>query len=422
MPPKTERRLGPWIPREPNHTYRDAPFHTLRPLIRLAWQFDVPVTRVGLNALVLRTDASYRNAGPSRYATNLVQALLAQPSANRFTIFLNERVQSLPFKPAQPVRTLRTKAPTSRTSVRVLWEHLLAPWHIGAAQLDVVHSMLNVVPLAAPTRHVVTVHDLSFIREPRTHPTHRRWYLTAATWLSARRAKAVVADSHATKQDVVELLGVHPTRVHVVYPGSEAAFHPRPDTRVHAFRQEKRLDRPFVLFVGTLEPRKNVDVLVRAFGRVARTGFEGDLVLAGGSGWATQEIDTALKESPVRNRIHRIGYVKQEDLPYWYCAADLVVYPSSYEGFGIPVLEAMASGTPVITSNRSSLPEVAGDAALTVDPRDIHQLAAAMSAVLASPEQRTQMSERGLIQARQFDWTVAAEQCLSLYRRALDPS
>lgn len=380
------------------------------------------MSRVGLNALVLRTDASYRNAGPSRYATNLVQALLAQPSANRFTVFLNEQVRSLPFEPEQQIRILRTKAPTSRTSMRVLWEHFLAPFHIAAARLEVVHSLLNVVPLAAPTRHVVTVHDLSFMRAPGAHPTHRRWYLTAATWLSARRATAVLADSHATKDDVVELLGVNPERVHVVYPGRESVFHPRPDASIQAFRRGNRLDRPFVLFVGTLEPRKNVDVLVRAFGLAARNGFAGDLVIAGGSGWATQDIDAALKESAVRNRIHRIGYVKQEDLPYWYCAADLVVYPSSYEGFGIPVLEAMASGTPVITSNRSSLPEVAGDAALTVDPRDIQQLAAAMTDVLASPERRTQMSERGLVQARHFDWTVAAERCLSLYQRALDPS
>ena len=380
------------------------------------------MARVGLNALVLRTDASYRNAGPSRYTTNLVEAVFAQRSDHEFTLFLNEQVSKLPFTPAQSIRVLRTRAPTSRTSIRVLWEHLAAPWHIGAARLEVVHSMLNVVPLAAPTRHVVTVHDLSFMRTPGAHPTHRRWYLTAATWLSARRARAVLADSHATKQDIVELLGVDADRVHVVYPGRDAAFHPRPHASVQAFRQDNGLDRPFVLFVGTLEPRKNVDVLVRAFGLVARTEFEGDLVLAGGSGWATEGIDAALKESPVRNRIHRIGYVKQEDLPYWYCAADLVVYPSSYEGFGIPVLEAMASGTPVITSNRSSLPEVAGGAAVTVDPRDIRQLATAMTAVLASPARRTQMHERGLAQAKQFDWTVAAERCLTLYQHALDPS
>ena len=379
------------------------------------------MARVGLNALVLRTDASYRNAGPSRYATNLVEAVLAQPSGHDFTLFLNEQVRALPFRPGQPVRVLRTRAPTSRTSIRVLWEHLLAPWHIGAARLEAVHSMLNVVPLAAPTRHVVTIHDLSFMRTPGAHPTHRRWYLTAATWLSARRARTVLADSHATKDDVVELLGADPDRVHVVYPGSEAAFHPRSEAQVQAFRHNNALVRPFVLFVGTLEPRKNVDVLVRAFGVVARDGFAGDLVLAGGSGWGTEAIDAALAESPVRDRIRRIGYVKQEDLPYWYCAADLVVYPSSYEGFGIPVLEAMASGTPVITSNRSSLPEVAGDAALTVDPRDIPQLAAAMTMVLASPERRATMRERGLAQARRFDWTVAAEQCLNVYQRALDP-
>ena len=378
------------------------------------------MARVGLNALVLRTDSSYRNAGPSRYTTNLVEAVLAQPSEHDFTLFLNEQVRALPFSPGRPVRVLRTRAPTSRTSIRVLWEHLLAPWHIGTARLEAVHSMLNVVPLAAPTRHVVTVHDLSFMRTPGAHPTHRRWYLTAATWLSARRARTVLADSHATKDDVVELLGADPDRVHVVYPGSEAAFHPRSEAQVQAFRHNNALVRPFVLFVGTLEPRKNVDVLVRAFEVVARDGFAGDLVLAGGSGWATEAIDAAVAESRVHDRIRRIGYVKQEDLPYWYCAADLVVYPSSYEGFGIPVLEAMASGTPVVTSNRSSLPEVAGDAALTVDPRDIPQLATAMTAVLASPERRAAMRERGLAQARRFDWTVAAEQCLNVYQRALD--
>ena len=380
------------------------------------------MARVGLNALVLRTDASYRNAGPSRYTTNLVEAVFTQRSDHEFTLFLNEQVMKLPFTPARSIRVLRTRAPTSRTGIRVLWEHLAAPWHIGAARLEVVHSMLNVVPLAAPTRHVVTVHDLSFMRTPGAHPTHRRWYLTAATWLSARRARAVLADSHATKQDIVELLGVDADRVHVVYPGREAAFHTKPADEVQLFRRKNKLDRPFVLFVGTLEPRKNVDVLVRAFGVLAGDGFQGDLVLAGGSGWATEAIDKALEESPVRGRIHRIGYVKQEDLPYWYCAADLVVYPSSYEGFGIPVLEAMASGTPVITSNRSSLPEVAGDAALTVDPHDIRQLASAMSAVLASPERCADMRARGLAQARKFEWTVAAERCLSLYQHALDPS
>lgn len=379
------------------------------------------MARVGLNALVLRTDASYRNAGPSRYTTKLVEALLAQPSEHDFTLFLNEQVRALPFRPARPVRVLRTRAPTSRTSIRVLWEHLLAPWHIGAGRLDMVHSMLNVVPVAAPTRHVVTIHDLSFMRTPAAHPAHRRWYLTAATWLSARRAHAVLADSHATKADIVELLGADPDHVHVVYPGSEASFHPRSDHQVQEFRRHNKLDRPFVLFVGTLEPRKNVDVLVRAFGLVAQSGFQGDLVLAGGTGWATEGIDAALADSQVRGRIHRIGYVKQEDLPYWYCAADLVVYPSSYEGFGIPVLEAMASGTPVITSNRSSLPEVAGDAGLTVNPRDIPELAAAMTAVLASPERRAAMRDLGLAQARRFDWTVAAERCLNIYQRALDP-
>ncbi len=473
------------------------------------------MARVGLNALVLRTDASYRNAGPSRYAAALVRHVVERPSEHVFTVYVNEMVRELRFaaaggggegdeggmgaktltlpsprgrgeergtrgrgeeqdgfqsqaaphvlpsprgrgeerggfqSQAAPqalpssvgsgdksgrgdtrgrgdargggrVRVWRTRAPTSRTGVRILWEHLAAPWVMGAGRLDLVHSMLNVVPLAAPTRHVVTVHDVSFMRLPGAHPAHRRWYLTAATRLSVRRAAAVLADSRATKDDLVQLLGADPARVTVVYPGTEPEFHPRPPAEVRAFRAAQGVAGRFVLFVGTLEPRKNVDTLVRAFGALASGGgFEGELVIAGGRGWGTERIDAALAASGVRDRIRQIGYVKSEDLPGWYAAASLVVYPSGYEGFGIPVLEAMASGTPVITSNLSSLPEVGGDAALLVDPRDVSQLAAAMQAVLSSPARQAEMRARGLAQAQRFDWTAAADRCLDVYRRVL---
>lgn len=381
------------------------------------------MSKIGLNALVLRTDTSYRNAGPSRYTRNLVEQVIATSSQIDFTVFVNDQVPELPFTPTRPIQLRRTRVPTSRTGIRILWEHFVAPWHIAISRLDLVHSMLNVVPIASSTKHVVTIHDLSFMQLPAAHPPLRRWYLTAATWLSVRRASAVLADSVATRNDVIKLLSTDPRKVHVVYPGTEPDFHPRSPDEISTFRHNVGQQRPFILFVGTLEPRKNVDILVHAFGSIIRSHtFDGDLVLVGGRGWGMEAIDSAIARSPVRDRIRQIGYVNQEDLPFWYSSADLVVYPSSFEGFGLPVLEAMASGTPVITSNRSSLPEVIGNAGVMTDPRDTSQLAAAMSKVLTSRQRRDAMRRRGLLQAGRFDWSVAASKCLDIYQRVLKPS
>ena len=378
------------------------------------------MARIGLNALVVYTGSSFRNAGVSRYCGGLIRAVLREPSPHTYRLFLNDSAQAAPFTEAGPVEIRRTALPTSRTPVRILWEQLAAPGLSVAGRLDLLHSCLNVVPLAAPTRHVVTVHDLSFSKVPAAHPPHRRWYLGLATRLSVRRAAAVQVNSEATKADLVSEFGTDPDKITVVYPSVEPEFHPRPPEDLAAFRATHGLRRPFVLFVGTIEPRKNVDVLVHAFSRLRREGaFDGELVIAGGTGWGDTRLEETIRSSGFASDIRRPGYVEQDDLPFWYTAADLVVYPSSYEGFGIPVLEAMASGTPVITSNRSSLPEVVGDAGPTVDPRDQQQLASAMAEVLASRERRRAMSERGLARARCFQWTTAAQRCLSVYRRVL---
>ena len=378
------------------------------------------MARIGLNALVVYTGPSFRNAGVSRYCTGLIRALLRESSPHTYRLFLNDSVRVPPFAPTAAVETCRTGLATSRTSIRLLWEQLVAPGQAVAGRLDLMHSFLNVVPLVAPTRHVVMVHDLSFLKIPAAHPRHRRWYLSVATWLSVRRAAAVQVNSAATKADLVSEFAIDPDKITVVYPAAEPEFHPRPADEVVAFRATHGLRRPFVLFVGTIEPRKNVDVLVQAFARLRRSGaFDGELVIAGGMGWGDTRLEQTIRSSGFAADIRRPGYVKDEDLPFWYTAADLVAYPSSYEGFGIPVLEAMASGTPVITSNRSSLPEVVGDAGPTVDPRDQQQLASAMAEVLASRERRRAMSERGLARARCFQWTTAAQRCLSVYRRVL---
>jgi len=381
----------------------------------------VYVARIGLNALALYTGATFRNAGVSRYTTRLIEALLHEPAAHEYRIFLNPRAERLPFEDAPHARFARTRWPTHRTPIRIAWEQLMAPAQVAAARLDLTHSFLNVAPLLAPGRHVVTVHDLSFVHVPEAHPRHRRWYLSLATRLSVGRAAAVLADSQATKDDVVRLFGADPARITVVYPGVEPDFHPRSGAALEAFRATHRLPARFVLFVGTLEPRKNVDVLVRAFAQLRHAGaYAGELVIVGGRGWGPLRLEALARELGVAEHVRLVGYVRRAELPLWYTAAELMVYPSSYEGFGIPLLEAMASGTPVVASNRSSLPEVVGDAGITVDPRAVPRLASVMAEALASTDRRDAMRARGLARAQRFQWTAAAHACLSVYQRVLN--
>lgn len=378
------------------------------------------MAHIALNALPVYTESSFRNAGVSRFSSQLIDAVLAADHEHRYSVFLNDSV-GMPLFCARPNVTIRrTRLPTSRTWLRILWEHCVAPVHVATSDIDVVHSFLNVTPLAAPARHVVIVHDLSFLRVPETHPARRRWYLYAATRLSTHRASAVLADSCATRDDLIKYFGTKPHKVSVVYPGVAPEFRPRPPSEIHAFCADKGIRQPFILSVGTIEPRKNVDVIVRAFARLQRERrYTGSLVIIGGQGWMGVDLPDVIRSAQVTKHAQWLGYVKQEELPFWYSAADLLVYPSSYEGFGLPVLEAMASGTPVITSNRSSLPEVVGDAGLTVEPRDEAALANAMDKVLQSSGRRDAMRARGLARAQQFTWDSAADSCLDAYRSVL---
>ena len=378
------------------------------------------MAHIALNALPVFTEATFRNAGVSRFTARLIDAVLEADDAHRYSVFLNDSVDEPPFRTRPGVRLRRTRLPTSRTWVRILWEHLVAPGRLAMASADVVHSFLNVTPLAAPGRHVVVVHDLSFLRAPETHPTHRRWYLHAATRLSCQRASAVLADSKSTRRDLIELFGVRPDKISVVYAGVEPQFQPRPEAEVEAFARRTACGGPSCSAWGPSSRAKNVDVLIRAFARLRREGrYAGSLVIVGGRGWLGVDVPELIHAAEVADHARWLGYVDQRELPFWYSAADLLVYPSSYEGFGMPPLEAMASGTPVITSNRSSLPEVVGDAGITVEPRDEAALADAMNRVLQSPERRDAMRARGLVQAQRFSWRAAAETCLNAYQSVL---
>jgi len=229
----------------------------------------------------------------------------------------------------------------------------------------------------------------------------------------------VLADSESTRNDVIELLGASPDRVRVVYPGVDARFRRVQDAQALAgVRQHYHLPERFVLGVGTLQPRKNLQRLIEAYAQLELSA-DIKLVVFGGTGWMYEGIFQRVEELGLQDAVCFPGYAADEDLPALYTLADLFAFPSLYEGFGLPPLEAMACGTPVVTSNVSSLPEVVGAAALTVDPYDVKALANAMWRLLNEPSLRSTMVQRGLAQAREFTWSRAAEKLLHVYQEVL---
>jgi len=373
--------------------------------------------RVGINAHLLFFGQTYRGAGISRYIHNLLAHLPGALGDDEATVFLGDR--RLPAHLAGGgLRYALSRLPTVRPPVRILWEQALAPIECRRQRLDLLHSPAYVQPLLATCRSVVTVHDLSFVLMPEAFRPANRLYLALLTRLSVRRADRVVAVSESTRQDVIRLLGVPGEKVAVVHHGIEPEFRPLPDAgRVEQFRRSRGLPERYVLYVGTLEPRKGVPTLLRAYALARRElGIEHRLVLAGGKGWGYGQIFGLVDELGLRDDVLFPGFVPLHELPLWYNGASLFAYPSRYEGFGMPVVEAMACGTPVVTSRSSSLPEVVGDAGVLVEPGDVPGLAAALARVLGDDDYRDDLRRRGLERATRFSWDEAARRTVEVYR------
>lgn len=317
-------------------------------------------------------------------------------------------------------RTVVSPLPTHHPLARILWEQTGLPFEATRLGLDVLHGTVNVVPMAFRGPTIVTVHDLSFLRLPQQFPPVKARYLKAAVALSVRKAAHVIAVSQHTRQDLVELLRVPEDRITVVYSGASSAFRPMAESERLAFLQAHFGGRPMILHVGTLQPRKNVDVLIRAFAGLRRhAGIPHVLALAGARGWMYEDLFRLVRLEGMTEHVRFVDYVSSENLPLWYNSADLFAYPSAYEGFGLPVLEAMACGVPVVTSASSSLAELAGDAAITVPPGSQEALELALMRVLGDESLRTELRRKGLFRAAEFTWTRTALDTLAVYERAL---
>lgn len=367
---------------------------------------------IGLNAHLLSLSQNYRGAGINQYIYNLLRFLPAVDGEGKYVAFLSEKKARF-----AGIKLNLTSLPTANPIVRILWEQAFQPLVLLREKVELLHSLAFVGPLLSPCPFIVTVYDLSFLLFPESFRPWNRFYLSFFTKLSVKKATRVVAISENTKKDLVKLTRVREEKVRVTYCGCDEVLKPLPPQEVEEFRRRKNLPRRFILFLGTFEPRKNLVRLLDAFRKVKGEGVK--LVLAGALGWGYEPVLLSIEKFGLKKDVLLPGFIPPEEKVYWYNAAEIFVYPSLYEGFGLPPLEAMACGTPVVASNAASLPEVVGDSGILVDPTDSEAIAEALLRLLTSSEERERFREKGLQRAEKFSWEQMARKTVKIYREAL---
>ncbi|MBN2303015.1 MAG: glycosyltransferase family 4 protein [Anaerolineae bacterium] len=370
------------------------------------------------------TAAYEQGAGIGRYVRELIQALAGHDDQTPYRLFVaGAKRPSLPPAPGPNFEWRPTRI-TPLWFARV-WHRAQLPLPVETftGRVKLYHATDFTLPPVLPgTRTLLTVHDLSFVRAPETSTPVLKAYLDRVVPRSVRRAAHVLADSQATKDDLVELYGTSPDKITVLLSGVGARFKPVTDQAARqAARQRYDIPgNPYVLSIGTVQPRKNYARLIEALAALGPAYTDTHLVIVGGRGWLDSPIYRAVDDFGMAGRVHFTGFVQDEDLPALYSDACCLAYPSLYEGFGFPVLEAMACGTPVVTSTISSMPEVAGDAALMVDPYDVEALTDALRQLLVCDSlHAADMVARGFEQAARFTWARVAQQLRAVYERVL---
>lgn len=366
----------------------------------------LPVSASG--RLLIGIDASRSVAsqptGTELYSRHLIEALLPRaPDHFFFRLYFNQ----------PPPSALSTQHSAARIiPFPRLWTHLRLSTEMILHHPDLLFVPAHVLPIIHPRRSVATVHDLGYLYFPEAHPPRQRWYLDRSTRWHTTTAAHLLADSAATRRDLIERYHAQPDRITVAYPGLDPAVRRVADpAELARIKAKYHIAGDYLLYLGTIQPRKNLQRLIAA---CASSRLPQVLVLAGRQGWYADEL---LKQAS--DRVKFIGYVEAADKNALLSGATAFVFPSLYEGFGFPALEAMACGVPVLCSNTSSLPEVAGDAAAFVNPLEVHDIARGLEEITTNEELRTTLIERGYQQAQKFTWQACADVVLSVFEQVL---
>ncbi len=359
-----------------------------------------------------------QHAGLGRYAGEIARALDQDKRDINLSLFYNRQGQAkLPdYLGHLPHRTVNLGNKPWRMGV-LLSQMLRWPMDNTFGAVDIFHATNHLLAHFGQARTVFTLHDLIFLHYPEYHLPYNRWYLTWAMPRYLRAADMIVTPSECSRQDVIKFYGLPESKIKVIYEAPAPSFLPATDTvSLNRVRQQYGLPEKFILHVGTIEPRKNLSRLLEAFNALLKDWPDLKLVLIGKKGWLYDSFFRRLQTLGLEEHVIFPGFVDEADLPACYQLAELFVYPSLYEGFGLPPLEAMASGTPVVSSNSSSLPEVVGQAGLLVDPTNTAALTQALRRVLTDPILRADLAQRGLVQAQKFSWQKAVDELVVVYR------
>lgn len=366
------------------------------------------------------TPAYEQGAGIGRYVRDLVDTLVIADETYDYRLFIAGIAQ----KPLPALAKFNVSWRTTHISPKWfarLWHRARLPFPVETftGKVDLFHATDFVLPPTLPqTRTLLTVHDLSFVRVPEAASPRLKAYLDAVVPRSVCRADHVLADSQATKEDLIELYGIQSDKITVLLSGVDPRFK-RTSLSLTTRNKYQIGDRPYILSVGTVQPRKNYGRLIQALARLRADGLDLSLVIIGGKGWLTDPIYETLGQTGMREFVRFTGFVDEADLPALYSGAACFAFPSLYEGFGLPILEAMACGVPVVTSNLSSLPEVAGDTALMVDPYDLDALTDALRHLIEDSALRERLIAGGYERARQFTWRASADHLRQIYATLL---
>lgn len=362
--------------------------------------------RIAIGALVGAT------GGPRTYAVQILDQFARLDHRHEFLV-LTDRAAVFSRMPGVQV----VEVPLRRRSLVPWWDYVAVPATLRRHRVRLYHNTRAAIPWRCPCRAMMTVHDLAPFIFPETFAFRQRLYLQWSARGGAKRAEMILTVSEHSRSDILRMMDVPPERVRVVYNGITGQFRViRDDARLEAFRRRYRIASPVLLYLGTIQPRKNVDVIIRAFARLKKERrIPHRLYIVGRKGWLTDGLEDLAARLCVHDDVVFTGAAPDDDLPLFFNVADVFINPSSYEGFGLTLLEAMACGAPVVTSDVSSIPEVVGDAALTVNPTDADEVAGAVDRLLSDPALRTRCVERGLARAARFTWQAAAEQILAVY-------
>ncbi len=358
--------------------------------------------KIAINTLSL----AKTKVGMGKYITELVNSIPLSDKGNFYFIYFseeNKKYFNLSQRNIQPILVRRM---WTRGILRIFWEQFILPFSLYWNKINTYHALGFVLPflrLNKKTKCVVTIADMTFFSHPEHHMYWKQKYFKCMIPMSIKKADEVIAISENTKQDILKMIPIGKNKIVVTYLGHDAIFSKQDKTKINTVLLKYGINFPYLLFVGMLEPRKNIPSLIKAFAAV-KEKKNNKLVIIGKKGWLYDEIFALVQKLKIDEKVVFTGYVPDEDLPALYSAATCFVYPSFYEGFGIPIIEAMACGCPVITSNNSSMKEIAGNAAILVDPYNITDIQNAIELLIADKAIRINKGKEGIIQAKKFSW------------------